>query len=138
MPGLPKPAPVQTTQFRLSLTADPVAPHFDSASGSYHVEAAATLYTGGGAGVLANQQVVFSAANGTVQNPTQWTNGQGVAKASFRGQKNNQPLKINATFSGVTATCEAKIDTLGAGNVSKMARLQPETVINLWSYYLPI
>jgi len=134
-----KPSAVQQTQFRLSLQADPIAPFFDNASGSYHVEASATLNKGGGAaGVLPNQPITFRAGNGTVRNTTVFTDGQGVAKAVFTGQKNNQPLQISASFSGATVTYETRIDSLGGGNVTRLGRLQPESVLNLWSYYLPI
>ena len=129
--------PPQTTQFRFQLTAQPVAPFFDSVSGNYSIEATVNLFKGVNDALL-NKQVTFTAGNGTVRNGSQWTNGQGVAKAVFTGRKNNQPLKINATFNGLTATCEASIDHLGAGNVTKISRLKPETVISLWSYFLPI
>ncbi len=132
-----KPSAMQQTQFRLSLEANPVTPFLDSASGNYHVEAKATLFKAGGAGGLPNQPITFRAGNGTVRNTTQFTDGQGVAKAVFTGQKNNQPLQISASFSGATVMYETKIDSLGGGNVSRLGRLQPETVLNLWSYYLP-
>ena len=33
---------------------------------------------------------------------------------------------------------EMKVESMGGGNVSKIGRLQPETVAEMRSYYLPI
>lgn len=124
--------------FHFRMQVDPVAPFLNDTNGRYTVEATAVLQKDSGHESLPNQMIKFHALNGTVLNPTKWTNSQGEAKAVFTGDRNHQPLQISATFQGATLTFEAKIDFLGSGNVSKIARLQPETVIDLWSYYLPI
>lgn len=127
----------QETQFRLEVTAEPVAPFLDNNTGSYHVEATATLCEENQA-ALPNRQIYFQVNNGKLlrwHSPS--TNVGGLAKVLVSGEK-NKPLSISAIFEGVTVTCETKIDSPGSGNVNKIARLQPETVIDLWSYYLPI
>jgi len=49
-----------------------------------------------------------------------------------------QTLDNLATKDADRRLTEMKVESMGGGNVSKIGRLQPETVTEMRSYYLPI
>jgi hypothetical protein len=134
MPTASSPPTPQAT-YRILIEAAPVQPFLNSVDGSFHVKVKVTL-TSNNAG-LGNQQVTFRAGNGKAQDLVKSTNMQGMVETVFTGNK-SQPMQMSASFDTSTVSYEAKIASMGGGNVSRIARLQPETVLEMWSYYLPI
>ncbi len=127
--------PAQQTAYGMRMATNPAQPYLNSTDGSFNVKVTVTL-TSGNAG-LANQQISFRAGNGRARDLVKTTNMQGEAETVFTGNRAH-PMQISASFNETTVSYEAKITSLGGGNVSKIGRLQPETVLDMWSYFLPI
>jgi hypothetical protein len=125
----------QPTAYNLLMATKPAQPCVSNTDDSFRIEVKVSLKSGNTG--LANKQISFRAGNGRVQDLVKTTNMNGDAETVFIGNK-GQPLQISADFNGTTVSYEAKITRLGAGNVSKIGRLQPETVLSMRSYFLPM
>ena len=136
LPGKPAvPAAPTPATFQMVLDIKPVTPYLGSvaAPNRYTVEMSITMTS---AAAVSNKPITFTATNGTVANGNQMTDMTGKAKALFTGQKGTPPMLMNASFNGVTVTAEASLVMMG-GNVTRMARLLPETEPQMRSFYMP-